>query len=70
MVREINVLALIKSDSRFIFAYDDESVDALIDHIRDLAVDPAVALNWFDAAELTRRARGQVEPEDAEDLHD
>ena len=31
--------------------------ERLIDAIRDKAADPAVALNWFDAAVLTERVR-------------
>lgn len=55
--RELNVLALFKGDERFIFVYDDESRDPLIDELRHKAADPAVALNWFDAAVLTERVR-------------
>ncbi len=57
MTQELNVLALIKGDERFIFVYDDESKGALIDDIRHKAADPAVSLNWFDAAVLTERVR-------------
>jgi hypothetical protein len=57
--RELNVLALFKGEERFIFVYDDDSRDAIIDEIRDRAADPAVALNWFDAAVLTERVRNQ-----------
>ncbi|MFM8270719.1 MAG: hypothetical protein ACKODX_00065 [Gemmata sp.] len=57
MTHELNVLALIKGTERFIFVYDDNSTGALIDAIRDKAADPAVALNWFDAAVLTERVR-------------
>jgi hypothetical protein len=65
--QELNVLALIKGEERFIFVYDDDSKDSLIDDIRDKAADPAVALNWFDAAVLTGRVRNPVaEPNPAE----
>ena len=57
MTRELNVLALIKGDERYIFVYDDDSRDELIDDIRDKATDPAVPINWFDAAVLTQRVR-------------
>ncbi len=57
MTQELNVLALIKGDERFVFVYDDESRAALVADIRDKAADPAVALNWFDAAVLTERVR-------------
>ena len=63
MTQELNVLALIKGDERFIFVYDDESRSALIDELRHKAADPAVALNWFDAAVLTERVRNPAEAE-------
>jgi hypothetical protein len=69
--QELNVLALIKGEERFIFVYDDESKDTLIDDIRNKAADPAVSLNWFDAAVLTERVRNPVaEPNPADLLDD
>lgn len=71
VTQELNVLALIKGEERFIFVYDDDSKDALIDDIRDKAADPAVALNWFDAAVLTERVRNPAaEPNPADLLDD
>jgi hypothetical protein len=70
VTQELNVLALIKGTERFIFVYDDESKDTLIGDIRDKAADPAVALNWFDAAVLTERVRNpEIQPH-AADLTD
>ncbi len=67
MAQELNVLALIKGDERFIFVYDDDSRDALIEELRNKAADPAVALNWFDAAVLTERVRNpQLAPNPTE----
>ena len=65
MSRELNVLALFKAAERFIFVYDDDSRDAVVDEIRHQAADPAVAINWFDAAVLTERVRNPVEEPDA-----
>jgi len=59
--RELNVLALFKGTERFIFVYDDESRDAVIDDIRNKAADPNVPINWFDAAVLTERVRNHQE---------
>lgn len=70
MTQELNVLALIKGSERFLFVYDDESKDALIDDIRDKAADPAVALNWFDAAVLTERVRNPAGQPDSAHLLD
>ena len=61
MTRELNVLALFKGTERYIFVYDDESRDTLIDDIRDKAADPSVRINWFDAAVLTERVRNHEE---------
>jgi hypothetical protein len=71
VTQELNVLALIKGIERFIFVYDDLSTPELIDDIRDKAADPAVSLNWFDAAVLTERVRNpQAEPNPADLLDD
>ena len=59
MTGEVNVLALFKGTERFIYVYDDDSRAAVIDAIRDAAANPKVAVNWFDAAVLTDRARQQ-----------
>lgn len=61
MNRELNVLALFKGTERYIFVYDDDSREALIDDIRHKAADPAVPINWFDAAVLTERVRNHQE---------
>ena len=68
MTNDLNVLALFKGTERFIFVYDDDSRDEVVAAVRDAAADPAVALNWFDAAVLTERSRqqaaGAAEPAD------
>jgi hypothetical protein len=65
--RELNVLALIKGEERYVFVYDDASRPALLDVLRDQAADPRLSFNWFDAAVLTEKAREQGR-EGAEDL--
>ena len=71
MTRELNVLALFKGAERFIFVYDDESRDGLVDELRDQAADPTVALNWFDAAVLTERVRNpDAAPDAAQSIDD
>ena len=59
MRHEFNVLALVKGAERYIFIYDDASRKKLIDTFRDLAADPDLSLNWFDATVLTEKARQQ-----------
>ena len=60
MHRELNILALIKGNERYVFVYDDESRTPLIDAFRDQAADPRLSLTWFDAAVLTDKAREQA----------
>jgi hypothetical protein len=56
---ELSVLALIRGRERFVYVYDDESRDQLIEVIRAQAASPAISLSWYDAAVLTERARQQ-----------
>lgn len=65
MRNEYNVLALIKGADRYVFVYDDDSRQALIDTFRDQAADPRLSLNWFDAAVLTDKAREQARQAEA-----
>lgn len=60
MHHELSVLALIKGKERFIYVYDDFSLERLLEAIRTDAASPAVSLSWFDAAVLTERARRQA----------
>jgi hypothetical protein len=57
--RELNVLALIKGNERYVYVYDDESRPSLIDALRNQAADPRLSFSWFDAAVLTEKAREQ-----------
>src|SRR4051794_20347925 len=58
---ELNVLALIKGNERYVFVYDDDSRPELLDTFRDSAADPALSFTWFDAAVLSEKARQQAE---------
>ena len=60
MGQEFNVLALVKGQEHYIFVYDDESRQPLVDAFRDQAADPRLSFNWFDAAVLTQKAREQT----------
>ena len=60
MVRALNVLALIKGGERYVFVYDEQSREPLLDTFRAQAADPELSLNWFDAAVLTQKAHEQA----------
>ncbi len=61
MSPELNILALSKGSHKFVFVFDDHSLDDLVDVFRDQAADPMLELNWFDAAVLSDRAKEQTE---------
>ncbi len=60
MAQELNVLALIKGEERYIYVYDDASRPSLLETFRDQAANPQLSLNWFDAAVLTQKAHEQA----------
>lgn len=60
MPQELNILALVKGQEHYIFVYDDDSRDGLIDAFRDQAADPRMSFNWYDAAVLTEKTREQA----------
>jgi hypothetical protein len=57
--RELNVLALVKGNERYIYAYDDSSRASLVDTFRDDAADPHLSLSWLDVSILIAKAREQ-----------
>ncbi len=63
MALEVNVLALNKGAERYIFVYDEESREVLLDAFRDHAADPRLSLNWFDAAILSQKVWEQADAE-------
>ncbi len=60
MGRELNVLALVKGEERYVYVYDDASRQDLLDTFRAHAAEPALSLNFFDAAVLTQKAHEQA----------
>lgn len=57
--RDLNVLALIKGNERYVYVYDDVSRADLVNAFRDDAANPRLSLSWLDVAELTAKAREQ-----------
>ena len=64
MDREINVLALVKGEERFIFLFDDQNRDETLRQLARFAADPELDFSWYDAAMLSRKIRDAVPSED------
>ena len=60
MPQEYNVLALIKGEERYVYIYDDESRESLLEAFQEHAAADALSLNWFDVAVLTQKAHEQA----------
>jgi hypothetical protein len=57
MSRAVNVLAMVRDGQRYVFLYDDVSVDTLREKLAEFAEDPELDFTWHDAATLARRVR-------------
>jgi hypothetical protein len=55
-----NVLALIKGSERYVFVYDDDSRETLLEAFQANAADAELSFTWYDAAVLTEKAREQA----------
>ncbi len=57
MNKEINVLALIKGEERYIFLYDDNNKTETLRQLGRFAADPQLSFSWYDAAVLSKKLR-------------
>ena len=57
MQRSVNILALVKDSERFVFLYDEDSGEELLDTLGKYAADEELSFSWHDAAMLSQRVR-------------
>ncbi len=57
MGRAVNVLALVLDGHRYVFLYDDDSVENVLATLAEYASDPELDFTWYDAAVLSQRVR-------------
>ena len=55
------MLALVRDEHRFVFLYDDRSIDTLLATLSDYASDPELEFTWHDAAMMAQRVRALLE---------
>lgn len=60
----LNVLALVRDDHRFVFLYDDNSIETVLTTLSEYANDPELEFTWYDAAMLAQRVRQMLEEQD------
>ncbi|HTQ37689.1 MAG TPA: hypothetical protein VMJ32_01605 [Pirellulales bacterium] len=57
MSHDINVLALVKGNERYIFLYDDASRAEALRTLGRYASNPELSFSWYDAAVLSQKIR-------------
>ncbi len=57
MNREINVLALVKGEERYVFVYNEETRSETMRTLGRYASNPELNFSWYDAAVLSQKMR-------------
>lgn len=52
---DLNVLALVKGDERYVFIFDDEHKAEALRVFGRFATNPELSFNWYDAAVMSQR---------------
>ena len=60
MSQDINVLAMVKGDERYVFLFDDESRAETLRLLGRYASNPELSFSWQDAAILSQRIRQEA----------
>ncbi len=55
--QDINVLALVKGEERYIFLFTDENRGEALRTLGRYASDPELTFTWYDAAVLSQKIR-------------
>ena len=66
MPEDLNVLALVKGEERYIFLFDDNHRCEALRTLGRFASNPELSLSWYDAAVLSQRIREAVEAAEPE----
>ena len=61
MTQDINVLALVKGDERYIFLFDDGNRSEALRTLGRFASNPELSFSWYDAAVLSQKIRATAQ---------
>lgn len=57
MENEVNVLAMVKGEERYVFLYDDKNRTETLRMLGRYAADPQLSFTWYDAAVMSKKIR-------------
>ncbi|PHS06338.1 MAG: hypothetical protein COA78_14430 [Blastopirellula sp.] len=60
MSEEINVLALVKGEERYVFLFNDDNRAETLRSLGRYASNPDLSFTWYDAAVLSQKIRQQL----------
>ncbi len=60
MTEEINVLALVKGEERYVFLFSDNRRAEALRTLGRFASNPELSFTWYDAAVLSQKVRQQA----------
>ena len=63
MNQEINVLALVKGQERYVFIYNDDNRSEAMRTLGRYASNPDLSFSWYDAAVLSQKIRRERQRE-------
>jgi hypothetical protein len=59
--QDINVLALVKGEERYVFLYDDDNRAETLRMLGRYASNPELSFTWYDAAILSQKIRATAQ---------
>ena len=63
MAGEINVVAIVKGEERYVFMFDDDSRAETLRTLGRYASNPELSFSWYDAAVLSQKIRKTAQPQ-------
>ena len=66
VTQDINVIALVKGEERYIFLYDDTQRAETLRTLGRFASDAELSFSWYDAAVLSQKVRRSSQQQEAE----
>lgn len=65
MSQDVNVVALVKGEERYIFLFNDEKKGETLRTLGKYASNPDLSFSWYDAAVLSQKVRRAVRGKEA-----
>ena len=57
MAGEVNIVAIVKGEERYVFMFDDDSRSETLRKLGQYASNPDLSFSWYDAAVLSQKVR-------------